>query len=148
MPFLTWRRTAFDPLARALAPYQLMLEALLAIDPVLARELYRLREVAYPLRDRYLTDPDFAEVPLADLLALDYANARHTLVSERASLTLNPGYGRHGGTLTEEPHEKTARRRSPAMALRPGVYLNASTATRQFSAASPASKPRLAQYSL
>ncbi len=36
--------------------------------PALARELYRLRDVAYPLRDRYISDPDFVEVPVEPFL--------------------------------------------------------------------------------
>ena len=49
--------------------------ALLRPGPALARELYRLRDVAYPLRDRYLTDPDFAEVPEAPFLDPDAVGA-------------------------------------------------------------------------
>src|SRR5207248_10111740 len=36
--------------------------------PPLARELYRLRDVAYPLRDRYISDPDFVSVPAEPFL--------------------------------------------------------------------------------
>ena len=43
--------------------------------PALARELYRLRDVAYPLRDRYITDPDFADVPEAPFLDADAVGA-------------------------------------------------------------------------
>ncbi|HEX6348652.1 MAG TPA: gamma-glutamyltransferase family protein [Candidatus Dormibacteraeota bacterium] len=37
--------------------------SLLRPGPDLARELYRLRDIAYPLRDRYISDPDFVTVP-------------------------------------------------------------------------------------
>jgi gamma-glutamyltranspeptidase/glutathione hydrolase len=41
---------------------------LLRPGPALARHLYRLRDVAYPLRDRYISDPDFASVPAEPFL--------------------------------------------------------------------------------
>jgi len=42
--------------------------SLLRPGPALARELYRLRHVTYPLRDRHISDPDFVEVPVAPFL--------------------------------------------------------------------------------
>ncbi|HEV2034168.1 MAG TPA: gamma-glutamyltransferase family protein [Candidatus Dormibacteraeota bacterium] len=48
-------------------------------------------KLAFADREAWYADPDFAEVPLAELLARDYADARRSLVSRRASLALNPG---------------------------------------------------------
>ena len=40
--------------------------------PTFARELVRLRDVTYPLRDRYISDPDVAEVPWQPFLDPDH----------------------------------------------------------------------------
>jgi gamma-glutamyltranspeptidase/glutathione hydrolase len=54
-------------------------------------------KLAFADRDAWYADPDFADVPLEDLLAPDYTAARRVLVGERASLELRPGSpgGRH-----------------------------------------------------
>jgi gamma-glutamyltranspeptidase/glutathione hydrolase len=49
--------------------------AVLRPGPELARALYRLRDQAYPLRDRYITDPDFAGVPVEPFLDPDTVTA-------------------------------------------------------------------------
>jgi gamma-glutamyltranspeptidase/glutathione hydrolase len=48
-------------------------------------------KLAFADREAWYADPDFASVPLADLLALDYNATRHELVAGRASLDLRPG---------------------------------------------------------
>jgi gamma-glutamyltranspeptidase/glutathione hydrolase len=54
-------------------------------------------KLAFADRDAWYADPDFAEVPLASLLAHDYTAERRELVADRASLELRPGApgGRH-----------------------------------------------------
>jgi gamma-glutamyltranspeptidase/glutathione hydrolase len=54
-------------------------------------------KLAFADRDAWYADPDFSDVPLADLLARDYTAARWKLVNDRASLDLRPGApgGRH-----------------------------------------------------
>lgn len=43
-------------------------------------------------RDRYYADPDFAKIPMAELLSKDYAALRRSLINEsRASLSQQPG---------------------------------------------------------
>jgi len=48
-------------------------------------------KLAFADRDAWYADPDFAEVPLEDLLAPGYAAARRELLGDRASLELRPG---------------------------------------------------------
>jgi gamma-glutamyltranspeptidase/glutathione hydrolase len=48
-------------------------------------------KLAFADRDAWYADPDFTDVPLDDLLALDYTVARRKLVGDRASLDLRPG---------------------------------------------------------
>jgi gamma-glutamyltranspeptidase/glutathione hydrolase len=48
-------------------------------------------KLAFADRDAWYADPDFADVPLEDLLARDYTAARRELVGDRASLELRPG---------------------------------------------------------
>jgi gamma-glutamyltranspeptidase/glutathione hydrolase len=48
-------------------------------------------KLAFADRDAWYADPDFAGVPLEDLLALDYTAARRALLDDRASLEMRPG---------------------------------------------------------
>jgi gamma-glutamyltranspeptidase / glutathione hydrolase len=54
-------------------------------------------KLAFADREAWYADPDFADVPLDDLLARDYAAARRELLGDRASLEHRPGApgGRH-----------------------------------------------------
>ncbi|HZC75493.1 MAG TPA: gamma-glutamyltransferase family protein, partial [Gaiellaceae bacterium] len=48
-------------------------------------------KLAFADREAWYGDPDFADVPLADLLSRDYAEERRQLVGEEASPELRPG---------------------------------------------------------
>jgi gamma-glutamyltranspeptidase/glutathione hydrolase len=48
-------------------------------------------KLAFADRDAWYADPDFAGVPLEDLLARDYTAARRALLDDRASLEMRPG---------------------------------------------------------
>src|SRR4029078_12847813 len=48
-------------------------------------------EVAFAERRACYGDPEFADVPLADLLSRDYAEERRRLLGEEASPELRPG---------------------------------------------------------
>jgi gamma-glutamyltranspeptidase/glutathione hydrolase len=48
-------------------------------------------KLAFADREAWYGDPDFVEVPLADLLSRDYAEARRRLLSDEASPLLRPG---------------------------------------------------------
>lgn len=56
-------------------------------------------KLAFADREAWYADPDFADVPLGELLAREYADRRCRLVAEAASLELRPGSP--GG---REPH--------------------------------------------
>jgi len=48
-------------------------------------------KLAFADREAWYADPDFADVPVADLLSREYAAQRRALIGERASLELRPG---------------------------------------------------------
>src|SRR5260370_19188729 len=69
-------------------------EALAAAGFLSAWHVHRVTEcakLAFAERDAWYADPNFADVPLEDLLSRDYAAARRKLVADRASLELRPG---------------------------------------------------------
>src|SRR5258708_5265566 len=69
-------------------------EALAAAGFLSAGHVHRVTEcakLAFADRDAWYADPNFADVPLEDLLSRDYAAARRKLVADRASLELRPG---------------------------------------------------------
>src|SRR5258708_11360186 len=69
-------------------------EALAAAGFLSAGHVHRVTEcakLAFADRDAWYADPNFADVPLEDLLSRDYAAARRKLVADRASLQLRPG---------------------------------------------------------
>lgn len=62
-------------------------------------------KLAFADREAYYGDPDFIQVPLAELLSERYAAVRRTLIDqERASLELRPGDPRHYQAL-QTPQE-------------------------------------------
>src|SRR5213080_1622622 len=75
------------------------LRLLEGIDPTLvtflsADHIHLVTEcakLAFADREAWYGDPDFASVPLADLLSSRYADERRPLVGDRASLALTPG---------------------------------------------------------
>jgi gamma-glutamyltranspeptidase/glutathione hydrolase len=48
-------------------------------------------KLAFADREAWYGDPDFTEVPVDDLLSTEYADARRALMTDTASLELNPG---------------------------------------------------------
>jgi gamma-glutamyltranspeptidase/glutathione hydrolase len=74
---------------RLLEPDRLRATGFLSADHIhLVAEYAKL---AFADREAWYADPDFADVPLADLLSRDYSAARRSLVGDRASLELRPG---------------------------------------------------------
>jgi gamma-glutamyltranspeptidase / glutathione hydrolase len=55
-------------------------------------------------RDRYFADPNYADVPLKDMLAPSYLELRRKLIDPKAASTaLRPGDPRHGKALLDNP---------------------------------------------
>jgi len=74
---------------RLLEPYELGAKDFLSAEHVhLVTECAKL---AFADREAWYADPDFAQVPLAELLSPEYAEARRRLVGDRASAELRPG---------------------------------------------------------
>jgi gamma-glutamyltranspeptidase/glutathione hydrolase len=75
------------------------LQQLLQLDPfeaelLSAEHIHQVVEnakLAFADREAWYADPDFADVPLRDLLSAEYAADRRMLVSERAAVDLRPG---------------------------------------------------------
>ncbi|MBU6498602.1 MAG: gamma-glutamyltransferase family protein [Rhodospirillales bacterium] len=65
-----------------------------AMDPLgpdFVHTVVECAKLAFADREAYYGDPDFAQVPLGELLSAEYNAARSRLVGERASLELRPG---------------------------------------------------------
>jgi gamma-glutamyltranspeptidase/glutathione hydrolase len=74
---------------RLLEAYDLRSSGLLSAEHIhLVTECAKL---AFADREAWYGDPDFARVPIAELLSPAYADARRRLVGERASVELRPG---------------------------------------------------------
>ncbi|HEY0832189.1 MAG TPA: gamma-glutamyltransferase, partial [Candidatus Dormibacteraeota bacterium] len=74
---------------RLLEAYDLGSRGLLSVEHIhLVTECAKL---AFADREAWYGDPDFARVPIAELLSPAYADARRRLVGERASVELRPG---------------------------------------------------------
>ena len=74
---------------RLIEPFELGSMPFLSADHIhLVTECAKL---AFADREAWYADPDFARVPLGDLLSREYADERRRLVAERASLELRPG---------------------------------------------------------
>ena len=79
-----------------------------AMDPTgpdFVHTVVKCLKLAFADREAWYGDPDFVDVPVADLLSADYANARRALVGARASFELRPGApgGRTPGSMTVRP---------------------------------------------
>lgn len=67
---------------------------LAGMEPFGADFVHTLTEamkLAYADREVYYADPDFVDVPMAELLSDDYAAARRSLIGAQADLALRPG---------------------------------------------------------
>jgi gamma-glutamyltranspeptidase / glutathione hydrolase len=67
---------------------------LAAMDPTgpdFVHTVVETAKLAFADREAWYGDPDFVDVPMADLLSRDYARRRRALVGKRASLELRPG---------------------------------------------------------
>lgn len=65
-----------------------------AMDPLGADFVHTVTEsmkLSYADREAWYGDPDFVDVPVADLLSKPYADERRALIGERASLEQRPG---------------------------------------------------------
>jgi gamma-glutamyltranspeptidase / glutathione hydrolase len=76
-----------------------LLEGVDATDPHVVTECAKL---AFADREAWYGDPDFADVPLAELLSGEYAEERRSLVGDEASPELRPGSP--GGREPRLPH--------------------------------------------
>ena len=65
-----------------------------AMDPLgpdFAHTVIECAKLAFADREAYYGDPDFAQVPLNELLSAEYNDTRRKLVTDRANLELRPG---------------------------------------------------------
>jgi gamma-glutamyltranspeptidase/glutathione hydrolase len=60
-------------------------------SPEYIHTLTEALKLAYADRDTYYGDPKFSKIPAEKLLSKEYATERRALISERASLSFNPG---------------------------------------------------------
>ena len=74
---------------RLLAGMDLQQAGFLSADHIHA--VTECAKLAFADREAWYADPDFADVPLADLLGREYADRRRALVAGTASLELRPG---------------------------------------------------------
>jgi gamma-glutamyltranspeptidase/glutathione hydrolase len=61
------------------------------VGPDFVHTVVECLKLAFADREAWYGDPDFVDVPLADLLSADYARQRRALVTDAASLELRPG---------------------------------------------------------
>jgi gamma-glutamyltranspeptidase/glutathione hydrolase len=65
-----------------------------AMDPLgsdFVHTVVECMKLTYADREAWYGDPEFVDVPVADLLSAAYADARRALIGDRASLELRPG---------------------------------------------------------
>jgi gamma-glutamyltranspeptidase/glutathione hydrolase len=74
---------------RMLEPDGLRAMGFLSADHI--HQVTEYAKLAFADREAWYADPDFADVPLADLISPEYGAARRSLVGDRASLELRPG---------------------------------------------------------
>jgi gamma-glutamyltranspeptidase/glutathione hydrolase len=70
---------------------QLGLDDLDPLGPEFVHRVAEIGKLAFADRDAWLGDPEFVDVPVAGLLAPDYAAVRARLISDRASEEIRPG---------------------------------------------------------
>jgi gamma-glutamyltranspeptidase / glutathione hydrolase len=77
------------------------LTGLSAESPDFVHTLVEGAKLAFADREAFYGDPDFVDVPMAELLSAPYNAARRRLIGERASHELRPGaIAGHGGAVT------------------------------------------------
>jgi len=74
---------------RLLEATELDLDGFLSADHI--HQVVECAKLAFADREAWYGDPDFAAVPLAELLSAEYAQQRRALVGDRASMELRPG---------------------------------------------------------
>ena len=74
---------------RLLEPFDLGSNGFLSAEHI--HVVMECAKLAFADREAWYADPDFARVPLAELLSREYAETRRRLVGERASVELRPG---------------------------------------------------------
>lgn len=67
------------------------LEAMDPAGPEFVHVVVECAKLAFADREKFYGDPDFAQVPMAELLSDAYNDARRQLVADEASLDLRPG---------------------------------------------------------
>jgi gamma-glutamyltranspeptidase len=80
-----------------LEPFELHRKPFLGADAV--HLMVQAKQIAYHDRDRYLADPRFADVPMAQLISKAYADERRGLMDTRSALPWDriPSYGSLAG---------------------------------------------------
>jgi gamma-glutamyltranspeptidase / glutathione hydrolase len=95
--FRGWRIAKCGPWSQGpvlLQSLALLSDDVAGLDPTGAPFIHRVTEamkLAFADREVYYADPDFAAVPLPELLSADYASERRALIGDTASLELRPG---------------------------------------------------------
>ena len=85
-------------------------------------------KLAFADREAWYGDPEFTDVPLAELLSRDYAEERRQLLGEEASRRAPAGLAR-GPRAPARPAGRRTRPSRPASASRPGATRSTSTSS-------------------
>ena len=95
---------------------------LAAMDPLGAEFVHTVTEcakLAFADREAWYGDPNFADVPVADLLSDSYNDARRALVAREASLALRPGAPAAARRTCRRSSVRKTPRPAPVPASRP-----------------------------